>query len=146
MRTNPRWLKVCDIKAPKSGLETKFSYAWLAGMTLRGDETGDRAIYSDTAAQDTELAAFAQKVTVSADSTLSDLQFAGTLRLQDGQSIALAHDLALPVPASTLATRLAQKAEALLGPAGRALWSREAELETRPARDIGAWMRGCGED
>ena len=36
LETNPRWLAVCDIKAPRTGLEVKFSYNWLAGMTLRG--------------------------------------------------------------------------------------------------------------
>ncbi len=36
LRTSPRWLRVCDIKAPRTGLEVKFSYAWLAGMVLHG--------------------------------------------------------------------------------------------------------------
>ena len=35
LSTNPRWLAVCDIKRPRTGLEVKFSYNWLAGMTLR---------------------------------------------------------------------------------------------------------------
>ena len=40
LRTSPRWLKVCDIKTPRTGLEVKFSYGWLAGMTLRGMPPG----------------------------------------------------------------------------------------------------------
>ena len=34
LRVNPRWLKVCDIKKPRTGLEAKFSYAMVTAMTL----------------------------------------------------------------------------------------------------------------
>lgn len=32
IRVNPRWLAVCDIKRPRTGLEAKFSYAMTAAM------------------------------------------------------------------------------------------------------------------
>ena len=34
IRVNARWLKVCDFKRPRTGLEAKFSYAMAAAMTL----------------------------------------------------------------------------------------------------------------
>ena len=55
LSTNPRWLAVCDIKRPRTGLEVKFSYNWLAGMTLRGDDTGDDRLFTDTIAGEAEL-------------------------------------------------------------------------------------------
>ena len=33
LHISPRGLSVCDIKRPRTGLEVKFSYAWLAAMS-----------------------------------------------------------------------------------------------------------------
>ncbi|QGX98352.1 MmgE/PrpD family protein [Roseovarius faecimaris] len=140
LRTNPRWLKVCDIKLPRTGLEVKFSYAWLAGMALRGDGTGDDRAYTDALASDGALAAFARRVRVTGDETVSDLQAEGQLRFRDGTVVPLSHDLADEIPQEVLARRLRQKAEALLGARGGALWDMADRLDQCPARAIGAQL------
>lgn len=137
LRTNPRWLRVCDIKRPRTGLEVKFSYGWLAGMALRGDATGDDRVYRDALAGNAELAGFAQRVEVIGDETVTDLQAAGVLRLKDGSEVALHHDLADPIEEATLAARLRQKAEAMLGDEGASLWDMLDGLDAMPAREIG---------
>ncbi|MEL7254937.1 MAG: MmgE/PrpD family protein [Pseudomonadota bacterium] len=137
LRTNPRWLRVCDIKAPRTGLEVKFSYAWLAGMALRGDATGDDRVYRDALAGDEELAGFAQRVEVIGDEAVTDLQAAGVLRLKDGSEVVLQHDLAAPIEEAALAARLRQKAEAMLGDEGAALWDMLSGLDAMPATSIG---------
>ncbi|MEO0371337.1 MAG: MmgE/PrpD family protein [Pseudomonadota bacterium] len=137
LNTNPRWLRVCDLKTPRTGLEVKFSYAWLSGMTLRGDATGDDRIYTDALATDPSLLDFAKRVEVIGDGRLSDQQATGTLRLRNGSEIPLQHDLADPMDVKTLTDRLRAKAEAMLGKNGTALWNMFDALDVQPARSLG---------
>ncbi|SEM36401.1 2-methylcitrate dehydratase PrpD [Roseovarius azorensis] len=137
VRTNPRWLRVCDKKRPATGLEVKFSYAWLAGMTLRGDTTGSDRSYSDAVAGDPNLAEFANKVTVTGDADLTDTQVAGAVRFADGTSLPLAFDLMAPLPPDVLETKLRDKAVAVLADAGAAIWDRLDVLPEMTARDAG---------
>ena len=123
INVNPRWLKVCDLKAPRSGLEVKFSYAWLAGMVARGVDTAARESYSTAMAEDPQLVAFARGVSVAGDPSVSDTQTNGILRLKDGRSLSFTHDLDDPIPHDDLAAGLRRKSAALLGAAGaEAVW------------------------
>ncbi len=140
LRTNPRWLTVCDIKTPRTGLEVKFSYAWLAGMALRGDATGSDRTYTDALAADPQLAEFAARVTVTGDADVTDMQAAGEIALCDGRTLPFAHDLASPIPLDTLERSLRTKAKALLGPVGIALCDRLASLEGMDANALGALL------
>lgn len=141
LSTNPRWLRVCDLKAPRTGLEVKFSYVWLAGMALRGDGTSDDRAYTDALAADPELAAFAAKVSVVGDAALTDLQGEGVVTLADGSEIAVSHDLDDPIPEDVLAAKLRAKAEALLGAPGAELWDRFGRLDGTSARALGDALR-----
>lgn len=138
--TNPRWLRVCDIKRPRTGLEVKFSYNWLAGMTIRGDRTGDDSVYQDSLAGDGALSAFAGKVEVIGDEGLSDMQARGVLTLKDGMDIALYHDLEAELPQDVLAGKLRAKAEALIGERSNELWESFSDLGGKSARDIGRML------
>ncbi|MFZ1814683.1 MAG: MmgE/PrpD family protein [Rhizobiaceae bacterium] len=141
LRTNPRWMSVCDIKRPRTGLEVKFSYNWLAGMTLRGEQTGNDRIYTDDIAHDAALSAFAQKVTVAADDGLSDLEASSIITLNDGARIDASHDLAAPLPHTVLVARLRSKAEAMIGHKGNALWEQFSNLSPATAENIGNALR-----
>ncbi len=142
LRTNPRWLKVCDIKQPRTGLEVKFSYAWLAGMTLRGDATGAPDTYTDALALDLALAAFAEKVTVIGDDTLTDLQVEGILTFKNGATREASFDLAAPLPMETLEGKLRSKAQACLGQEGADIWSILDQMDQMNAREIGRLVSG----
>ncbi len=137
LRTNPRWLRVCDIKRPRTGLEVKFSYNWLAGMTIRGERTGDDRIYRDSLADDAALSEFAGKMEVVGDDTLSDMQARGVVTLRDGTSVSIYHDLDAELAEDVLAGKLRAKAEALISERGARLWETFSELDGKSARDIG---------
>lgn len=140
LSTNPRWLAVCDIKRPRTGLEVKFSYNWLAGMTLRGDDTGDDRLFTDSIAADLELAAFADRITVAGDEGLTDLQARGTITLRDGRNLTVWFDLAEPFAPAALTDKLKKKSMTILGDAGTAIWDIHPRLGQLGARDIGAAM------
>lgn len=141
LSTAPRWLRVCDIKEPRSGLEVKFSYAWLAGMVFSGVPTASDRAYNDLCARDPALAAFARKVTVTGDAAVGDMQARGEVLLTDGRVLPFFHDLDAPIPAAALETSLRTKARGLLGDRADTIWSAVAAIDTRTARDLGTLLR-----
>ena len=141
LRTNPRWLSVCDIKAPRTGLEVKFSYGWLAGMVLRGDETGNHRIYLSALAVDRQLAEFSDRVTVIGDDGLTDLQAVVELSLADGTSVSQHQDLTDPMTEGELSARLRQKAVSAIGKQGDEVWNMLPWLAAMSARQFGMRLR-----
>jgi 2-methylcitrate dehydratase PrpD len=137
LRTSPRWLSVCDIKTPRTGLEVKFSYAWLAGMVLSGIATSSDRSYTDALAQDAALTDFAQRITVTGDAAVGDMQALGQVETVDGQIIPFAHDLAARQPLDQLQAALRAKADGLIGVerAGQ-LWA-----GAQTAQDLGRMMQ-----
>ena len=140
LSTNPRWLAVCDIKRPRTGLEVKFSYNWLAGMTLRGDNTGDDRLFTDTIAGEAELGRFAERISVTGDDQLTDLQARGEISLTDGRAIPVWFDLADPFAPEVLAEKLQRKSSTIIGDAGAAIWDLHPRLGQLGARDIASTM------
>ncbi|MCA0870540.1 MmgE/PrpD family protein [Seohaeicola saemankumensis] len=142
LRTNPRWLSVCNIADPGTGLEVKFSYAWLAAMVLSGRDTSAFDSYSDVVAADPALAAIAGRMTVTGDAGLSDMQAEGVLRLASGGQTPFAHDISAPIATDVLRDRLAGKSRALLGPDGGPPATLVGDLATMTAADLGRMLRG----
>lgn len=140
--TNPRWLDVCDIKWPQTGLELKFSYGALAGLVLLGGASADPAAFTDDAAQDARIGAIAQHVFVEGDDALSDTEARVALTLSSGETVEAHHDLARPVEPHQRFGQLAVKAETVLGPAAGPLIDAVTSLERRSARDLGALVAG----
>jgi 2-methylcitrate dehydratase PrpD len=140
LRTSPRWLTVCDIKEPRTGLEVKFSYAWLAAMVLAGMSTASDRAYTDALAMDAALAAVARRVTVTGDPTLTDMQAVAEITFASGEIRTSAHDLAAPIPHDVLAASLQAKAQALIGPRADMLWQAVAQIDRLSARDLGTLL------
>ena len=108
--THPRWLTVCNIPAPATGLEVKFSYAHVAAMALSGVPTGALESFSDAVAQDPALVALAAKVRVEADDAIPET--ATRVRVNGQEAV---FDLDAPIPLDVRQEKLLTKARALLG-------------------------------
>lgn len=63
----PSHLKVCNIAAPATGLETKFSLRHIAALVLSGYDTSALETYTDALAQDPALIALRERVEVHGD-------------------------------------------------------------------------------
>ncbi len=142
LSTNPRWLKVCDIPDPHTGLEVKFSYRWLAGMVLGGQDTGAFETYSDELAGNPHFTEFARRVDVTGDPGLSDMQAEGVIVLTDGRRLEFSHDLAQKVASASLETRLRAKAHAVLGLGAEMIGPVLNRLPQMSASDLGRIVRG----
>lgn len=121
--THPRWLSVCNVAAPRTGLEAKFSYRLTAAMALAGYDTGALSSFSDDLCADPVLVALRDKVRVETDEALPETAAKVVVRLTDGTGHAVAHDLDAPMPLNERQVKLRAKAVGLLGAAREAaLW------------------------
>ncbi len=136
IRTHPRWMSVCNIPEPKTGLAAKFSYAQTAAMALTGHSTGRIASFTDDITRDAAIVALRGITTVSEDARLSETQAEVSVSLRDGTTRNLRHDLMAPMTMDARAAKLRGKAVALLGdaPAER-LWKAAMGGDLQPFSD-----------
>jgi len=138
LRTNPRWMSVCNIPAPRTGLEVKFSYVWLAAMVLEKWDTAALTSYADSTARDKDLAQAARLVTVLADAAISDTAAHVTVRLKNGSTVEAEADIAAPITEEERAERLKIKARAIDAPEVVAeIWQAVTSPANTSARDFG---------
>jgi 2-methylcitrate dehydratase PrpD len=140
--------RICNIPAPRTGLEAKFSLRLTTAMALAGVNTGGLASYSEATAVDPTLIALRDKVEFNFQNgrpnTIADLE----LVLTDGRRVTATHDSG--VPATDIAEqgrRLEEKftslAEPILGAATtRDLVDQIGRFDA--LRDLRGVMRMCG--
>ncbi len=140
--THPRWLKVCDIKQPRTGLEIKFSYVHLAAMVVSGIDTSSDKVFTDNLCTDAALFDLARRVTVLTNDNYNDTTQNVVVSFTDGKDISVSHDLADRVRIEQLELGLRKKAQALLGKTkARALWADILRLERLTVSDITKHLR-----
>jgi 2-methylcitrate dehydratase PrpD len=112
--------RVCNIPAPRTGLEAKFSLRLTTAMALAGVDTGGLGSYSEETAADPTLIALRDKVEFDFQhgrlNTLADLE----LVLTDGRRVAASHDAGVPASdideqGGRLAEKFTSLAEPILG-------------------------------
>lgn len=134
VRTHPRWMSVCNQMAPETGLGVKFSYAMIAALVLAGHDTARLDSFSDARATDPQLVALRDRVEVTADETVGEMQSQVAVTRHDGQVVETFFDLAAPISFEKRRDKLRAKADALLGHA-RAEMLAQAVL-TGPTPDL----------
>jgi 2-methylcitrate dehydratase PrpD len=139
--THPRWLKVCNIKQPRTGLEVKFSYVHLAAMVAYGVDTSAEKIFTDALAIDAKLINLAKRVKVVTDESYNDTTQSVVIKLTLGQSQSIRHDLSDRVPMVALEAGLRNKANGLLeSTQAEKLWTGIAEIEKLSAADLAKFL------
>jgi 2-methylcitrate dehydratase PrpD len=137
VRTHPRWLRVCDLKEPRTGLEAKFSYALLAAMVMQGVDTASEKAYTDSLCADPRMRGLMNRVDVLGEDSLTDTQCQVEIVLSGGRHAEGTHDLAAPMQEEVLAGGLRRKAHGLLGEAlADRLWSGIAAIDRLSAGDL----------
>ncbi len=141
--THPRWLRVCNIAAPRTGLEAKFSYRLTAAMALAGWDTGALSSFSQAACVDPALVALRDKVDVQTDAEMPETAARVVVTRGDGGTRRGAHDLDAPMTLERRAEKLRAKAESLLGaPGAAALWAVTAAGEGPDLPGLAAALEG----
>lgn len=137
IHTHPRWMSVCNIPMPATGLEAKFSYLQTAAMTLLGHDTGSITSFTDDIARDPEIATLRARIEVSEDAALSETAARVQVLRKDGHRLDFSHDLLAPMPGNLRRAKLQKKAAALLTPdVSLALWDAAQGAGLRTFTDI----------
>ncbi len=137
--------RVCNIRAPIDGLQSKFSLRQTVAMALAGVDTATLGAYAEGTARDPALVRLREKITIDFQQgwpqTVSELE----VELADGRRVAARYDSGIPA-ADILqqGRRLADKFDSLVAPvlgAARARELREAVAGLDGLADIGVALQ-----
>ncbi len=127
--------RVCNIPAPRTGLEAKFSLRLTTAMALAGVDTGSLASYSEATAADPTLVALRDKIEFEFQTGRPNTVAALEVVLTDGSTMAASHDLGVPAGDITeQGQRLEEKFMSLAVPV----------IGQAKARDLVQLIRGLG--
>jgi len=140
IRTHPRWLTVCNAAAPTTGLGAKFSYRLTCAMAIAGADTSAIATFSDAITRRPDLIALRDRVGVTGDRRVSEMQSVVTVKRADGSTVTGRYDLDAPMPLAARAAKLRRKGAGLLG-AERA----EALFSVTSGDDLAALVAALGQ-
>ncbi len=115
IRTHPRWLNVCNIARPETGLEAKFSYKMAAAMRVLGHDTGQPGSFTDALCRDPNLLNLCDRIEVHGDDSLSEMQSKLRITMKDGSVQGLFYDLDQHQTFAVRQDRMLAKAAGLLG-------------------------------
>ena len=139
IQVNPRWLRVCDIAEPKTGLEAKFSYRLTAAMALAGVDTAALASFDDAICQRPDLVRLRDIVTVVGEEAITDTAATVEVQFASGARLSGGFDLDDATPLAVQQEKIRAKAASLIGaPAADALWQVISELENRTVAEFAA--------
>jgi 2-methylcitrate dehydratase PrpD len=109
--------RICNIAAPATGLEAKFSVKLTTAMGLAGVDTSRLSTYSASVAADPVLVGLRDKVALDFRSGISNTFTEIELLLQDGSRVSARHDAGVPAQdVAAQGQRLEAKFAALVGP------------------------------
>lgn len=129
--------RVCNIAAPTTGLEAKFSLRLTAAMALAGRETGRLDAYSAETAADPALVALRDRISIEFQQGWANTRAEMDVRLADQTTLRAGHDAGEPArdvaaQGERLAAKFAGLAAPVVGPArAEALIAAVAGLERR---------------
>ncbi len=112
---NPQYLNVCNIAAPATGLEAKFSYRLVVALFMNGYDTARIDTYTDEICHDVDVLRLRDRVVVATDSLISDAAATVCLKMINGDEHSGSFDLADPMPIAAREARVREKVASLIG-------------------------------
>jgi 2-methylcitrate dehydratase PrpD len=88
-------LSVCNIQAPATGLECKFSLRMTTALALAGEDTFQDALFSDATARRPDLVALRERIDI--DPTQQGRGCVVSVRLKDGRTLSRTGDVSQPL-------------------------------------------------
>ena len=113
LAVHPKWLSVCNIPAPVTGLEAKFSYRATAAMVMRGIDTADPCAFNAGVMADPALICLRDKVRVIGNDAIADCAVEAAIS-GAGEILHQRYDLSGVVPLELQHQKLMTKAKSLL--------------------------------
>ena len=139
--------RICNIPAPKTGLEAKFSLRLATAMGLAGVDTSRLSTYSEEVAADPTLVAIRDRVELDFRTGIPNTFAEIELTLNDGSKVTARHDAGIPAAdTADQGRRLEEKFASLVEPilggnSANALIAEIGKLEAQP--DVRGIMALC---
>ena len=111
----PRYLKICNIPSPTTGLEAKFSFRLSAAMVLAKQDTAALSTFSSEACYNANLIALRDRISVMPDIKLSETEAFVQLQTTNGEILSANYDINKSLPYKSRKEKIMNKAFALLG-------------------------------
>ncbi len=135
----PRYLNVCDIAEPQTGLEIKFSFRMVTAMALYGFDTASLETFSDVHCDNPSLVALRNRVSVETPPGISDTAAIVSITRHGADPVSAEFDLSEPIPAADREAKVLEKAVSLLGgQRADSLWRFLEAGQALPSAWIGA--------
>lgn len=115
IRVHPRYLKVCNIANPRTGLEAKFSYRLTAAMTLLGHDTASLATFTEEICHDPETISLRDRVRVETDDAIAETAAEVRVVRKHGTGVTAEYDLNNGLSSREREIKIKMKAASLLG-------------------------------
>jgi 2-methylcitrate dehydratase PrpD len=96
VRVDPGHTKICDIAAPKTGMELKFSLRAVAALALLGEDTSNERLFCDMTARRSEVVQLRDKVEIEKRTEVSHTLSEVEVHMHDGAVLIERHDTGLP--------------------------------------------------
>jgi 2-methylcitrate dehydratase PrpD len=110
-------IQVCNIAAPRTGLEVKFSIRHLAALALSGADTADLGLYTDATATDPRIATSRAKIAFEPRELSNRSAAVIALETRDGRTLVAEADVGIPaVETDAQWEKLTSKARSIATP------------------------------
>lgn len=117
IRVPPVTDRVCNIAAPRTGLEAKFSLRLTTAMALAGRDTSGIATFSDAVTQDPELVRLRDMATITFDDSYPEAKAEITIETLEGKRFVASHDAGIAdIDLARQQAKLERKFRALVDP------------------------------
>ena len=115
IHTHPRWMSVCSIPTPATGLEAKFSYRAVVALALLGHDTARLDTFDDTLVTSPAVRGVLGEVQVVEDDTLAETASQVIVHRANGAPLRASADISRPLELEALRNRIIRKSAALVG-------------------------------
>ena len=131
--TNSRFMRVCNIASPTTGLEAKFSFRLVMALAVLGYDTAALDTYTDEICSVPSVVGLRDMVVVNVDDMLAETESVVTVRDKSGVQKTVRYDLSDLLPLAEKQARIAAKSASLIGnAAAQRLWGNVMAEQTLP--------------
>lgn len=113
---HPQYLDICNLEAPRTGLEAKFSYRLVTALMMHDYDTARLQTFNDAVCTDPDLVALRDRVRVMTEPAMAETAATVRIGLRGGDTLSEAHDLLDQRDISVREAKIKAKLESLLGP------------------------------
>ena len=142
---HPQYLDICNITAPSTGLQAKFSYHMAGALVMNRFDTARIDTFNDSICSNITLRKIQDCVRLHTNPDLAETSAEAIITLSNGDKFHQTHDLLKSIELPQRELRVRAKCESILGTQqANNLWSQVAQGETLPTTWLSEYFNASG--